>query len=380
MAKPKPVAAKKNDGSIRRTDLISVLDKARAAVDVRGTTGLEQAQHFIIRGGRVLAYNDRICISAPLKVNTDLQLTVSAEDLYGVLSEIPEDGVVLEAGEDGVSLIVRSSSTEAGMAALPLEGDLADLILSLKLDSLEPEDWQDLPSDFCKALNLCSFSASKDSADIAFSCLSIDCDGMGTGTIYSTDKWRISRYIFEDGGAFNFLLPLSAVLELIKHEIVQAQEVGPWIHFRDKAGLVFSVRAINTPFPDCKDFFAVEGVEFDLPDTLGLALHQALVFAPGEDKELREAELFFEKGKVKVHSRNDRGWIKRSVLVPGLEVPEGMSRLLINPEFFIDILQQATTITVSKSQALFSAGAFNHVMMLPAEGEGDEVQAVLENR
>lgn len=364
MAKLKPVAAE-SKGSVKRTTLIDVLDKARAAVDVRGITGLEQAQHFIIRDDRVLAYNDRICISAPLGVKTDLQMTVSAEDLYGVLSEIPEDNVVLEEAEN--SLVVRSSSTEAGMAALPLEGDLADLIMSLNLAKLKPKDWQDLPKDFVEGIKLCSFSASKDAADIAFSCISVDCDGMGEGVAYSTDKWRISRYIFKDGGAFAFLLPLTAAVELVKHDIKQAQEAGPWIHFRDEAGLVFSVRTIDTKFPDCGQFFKVKGVKFDLPKTLVVALHQALVFAPGEDKELREAELLFEKDKVRVHSRNDRGWIKRNVSVPGLLVPKGMSKLRINPEFFIDILQRATTITVSESQALFSTGAFNHVMMLPAD-------------
>lgn len=357
-----------DDLGVSRQDFLSVLNKARVAVDQKGLIGLEQAQHFIIRDDRVITYNDRIAVSAPIGAKLGMELTVQADDLYKVLSDIPEEFVQMELDEDE-NLLVSSATTKSGMASMPLEGELLELVDSLKLDKLKRKDWQDLPKNFIEAIKLCGFSVSKDAANVAYSSIFVDNDGMGDGVVYSTDKWRISRYSFDEGAAMTFLLPYDAAKELIKYSVVEIQQKGAWAHFRDKDGLVFSVRTVDVDFPDCEKYFEVKGEKMKLPSGLVKALEQILVFAPGEDLELREAEITFRKGKITIRSQNDRGWIERKITVPGLNVPKNMPSLVINPVFFVDILKHSTTMITGENRALFSAGNFEHVMVLPVSNE-----------
>lgn len=367
-AKLKPVSAGK-PGSIQRSMLLDVLTKVKAAVDKSGSTGIEQAQHFIIDDNRVMAYNDRISISAPLKRKTGLHLTVQAEDLFKVVSDIAEDVIELSEDENG-NLVVSSSSTNAWLSSLPLEGDLLDLVKSLKLDKIKEGDWQNIPEDFIEGLKLCGFSVSKDAANVAYSSIYVDSDGMGDAKIYSTDNFRISRYMFDTcDAAVTFLMQFESTQELSKYEFNQIQQSGAWVHFRGEDGLTFSARTVNADFPDCSKFFKVKGEKIKLPPEIAPALKQSLVFSPGEDVEQRSAYLQIKNNQVIVKSENSRGGIERSVSVPGLKV-KGFPKLQINPNFFLDILQRATSMTVSENRALFSSGNFEHVMVLPAdEGE-----------
>lgn len=370
MSKLKPVSVGKSEKGIQRVALLNVLKKVMAAVDKSGSTGIEQAQHFIINNDRVMAYNDLISISSPLKVETGIYLTVQAEDLFKVISDIAEDYVELIEDEKG-NLIVSSTSTTAGMSSLPLEGDLLDLVKSLKLDKIKEKDWQDIPEDFIEGLKLCSFSVSKDAANIAYSSIYVDSDGMGDARIYSTDNFRISRYKFDNcSAAMTFLMPFKCVQELVRYEfeqVVQQPQPGVWVHFRDPDGLTFSARTANADFPDCNSFLKVKGEKIILPPEIAPALKQSLVFSPGEDVEQHSAYLLFENNRVIVKSENQRGWIERSVSVPKLKMPKGFPRLQINPNFFLDILQRATTMVISENRALFSSGNFDHVMVLPAD-------------
>ncbi len=346
--------------------LLRAAELVRGAADLRGTSGMEQARYFVLKDDRLIAYNDRISISAPLGVSTGVELMVRADDLLRVFTDIPDEFVELSMLDDDGYLSITSATTDAGLATLPLEGQLLDLIKSMKLDGLKNAGWQDLPTGFINGIKLCAFSASKDTANVARHYINIDCPGKGKkGVAYSTDNWRISRCTFKDGGKFKFLIPRDAALELIKHEVTLAQQSGEWVHFRDDTGLIFSMRTIDVDFPDVDKFFGVRGETIQLPIGLGDAIRAVVLFAPDTDDAQREANMYMQKVKVIVHAQNDRGWIKRTISVSGLQASR--AKIIINPIFFIDILRHATTMTMGENDALLVSGPFPHVMKLPRE-------------
>lgn len=366
--------------------LLTVLDKARAAVDATGALDIDQAQDFIFMGDRVVAYNGHISISAPMPEDTGLALTVKAKKLYHILKNIPEDDLELGFGKDD-NLLVTSESTKATIKADPLAGDLAELLDSLNLDALKEKDWQDLPEGFDDAIKLCLFSAGKDPANVAYNCLH-----MLTEQLVSTDNLRISRYVFlQPKAEMDFLMPIKAAEELVRHKVGQFNQGEAWAHFRGSDGLVFSARIKNEDFPDCDEFFEFSGKTIELPPELSKALSAVLVFAPGEVDEDRVAQLHFKKGNVvcvaetwdskpwyeiydgKVACKGEpikifMGRIERTVPAPGMQPPPNLTKLRINPVFFMEILQHVTTMKVGKggTRVLFKAGNFAHVMNLPA--------------
>lgn len=361
-------AVEKKDG-VLRNDLLKVLEKVRVAVDTREMTGHVQAQHFLIDNDHVSAFDDQISISSPLGIETGLRCTVFAEDLFAVLDKITEEWVVLKQGDDG-DLSITSSTSRFGLSTLPLEGELVELMYQLSKE-IKPNNWQELPEGFTAALKLCGFSVSKNVVNMAYSSIYVDCDGMSPGAMYSTDAWRISRYTFDDAPAMTFLLPYDSAEELCKYAVKKVQIVGPWVHFQDDDGLIFSARHRVADFPDCDPLFEVKGMKVDLPKEIAIALDKTLVFAPGEDPDAREAELYFRNGSVMIRTQHVRGWGEQDVQVPTMKVPE-MPYLRINPLFLIDILKHAATMTVGKKSALFSSKNFEHLMVLPSMSEPAE--------
>ena len=110
---------------IQRKALLAVLKNVRAAVSAKGSS-IEQAEHFIILDDQVLAWNDSICVRAPLGIKTELKLTVPASVFWKMLKEIPEDEIMLELDQNHF-LVIRSSSGQVSVKAHPVEGEILSI-------------------------------------------------------------------------------------------------------------------------------------------------------------------------------------------------------------------------------------------------------------
>lgn len=363
MAKPKRI--KTLDEGMDRKALLHALKLTRSAVDKSGATGIDQAQDFILNRDRVIAYNDYIAISAPLEMDTKLDLTVRAEDLYRVLQGIDDDKIKMDLDDD--QLLVSSKNTNAWLAVDGLGDVLENHIDSMGINTLKQKSWQPLPNDFVDGLVLASFAASDKKENTAFHALYFD-----GRNVWATDDWRISRYRFGADIEFDLtktLLPLGSVKELCKHRPLHVQQKGPWLHFKDGDGLLFSARTLDTPFPDCSKFLKVEGDPITLPLALAHALEAVKVFSPMDDLPNQEAEIEVVDGVLVCRAENDRGKIERRILFPDQVDRKKIAHLpkmKINPSFFIDVLNHAATITVDEGRALFSTKKFKHVMNLTA--------------
>jgi len=346
---------------MKRKPILDVLNKIKAGLD---DTSMEQTTHFIFSSGHVLTYNDRISMAVPF--DADFELTVTAEDLRKVIADIPEDEIDLEQDEENEQLLITSESTAAGIAYLPIGEEIGALIKSLGLPKLKKGEWTDLPKRFVEGLSLCSFSASKDTGDEAFSAIHVH-----PKCILSSDMIRISRFTFEEEGLeeIEFALSLESVKEMVKFQLEGVIASGPWAQFRDSEGVIFSTRTVDSTLPEqTETLLKVEGDQVVLPDNLGEALKAVLVFAPGEDEEEKMARITFKKGEVMCESERAGGWIERTVPVKGMKKP-GVGAILINPIFFRDILRMATTMICNETSAKFITDRFEHVIALPEPDE-----------
>lgn len=344
---------------MKREQILGTLNQIKAGLM---ETHLEQTAHYIFTGTHVLTYNDRISIAAPLK--TDFQVTVMAADLHKVIADIPDDEIELEYEGDNNQLVIVSATTQAGIATYTVSKEMTDLMKSLGLDKLKNKDWEKLPDRFTEGVSLCSFSASRESTDEAFSSIHVMTD-----RIISSDQIRISRFMFEDTGPhMDFMLPVEAAKHLIKMNVHEIQVGNAWTHFRNFEGkITFSARLVEAQLPEnTEGFLKIKGDEVILPEGMDKALDAVMVFAAGEDDDERMAMIKFKAGKMICESEREGGWIERTVPIPGLKKP-GVGAIAINPIFFRDILRMATKMIFTADKAKFVTDRFEHIIALPED-------------
>ena len=159
------------------------------------------------------------------------------------------------------------------------------------------------------------------------------------------------------------LFDLAAALP--HRDVTEIQQAGRWVHFRNEEGLIISTLPVNREnlyeeFPDFEDCFQFDGMTLDLTDKelrqeLRKGMNQMLVFAHDDDDYFSEcpiAEMLFLNDRIVLRAENERGNITRMVPAP---------TLLINPKFFFDVLQYATSMTLGHNVALFNDGNFDHL-------------------
>ncbi len=339
---------------IKTKELIKILQVVRPGLAKKEI--VEQSTHFIFGGQNIVTYNDRVCISHPLK--SDFHCSVQAEDFYKIVSNIEEEEIDLsfEKGE----IWIGSKETRAGLKTL-VSGEIEKLIDILNLSSLEKK-WVKLPKEFIEGIFLCMFSASQDMTKGVLNSVSV-----GGNTIVSSDNLRISKYQMKDRIQKKFLLPLSSAIELVKFSIVEYVLTSNWIHFRTEDDVVFSSRIEVGDFPAIDSFLKVEGETFTFPDGLKKAVKDVSVIAEGEYELDKRIEVKIDKGIITCLGQDkNRGWIERDT---EMKYKGEKIFFLINPSFFYQILEKSVKMTLGGDRALFVSEQFVHVMVLPVDEE-----------
>lgn len=349
---------------------LAALKKVRPAAICREDASFEHSEHVVIRGNQVTAYNGDICISAPVGFDTRLEISTRADTLFHLLSETSE------VDPDDFHLVVRSGKSYLAIrsdtlsAWLPVRTEL-DEELGWYPDAVNPDtipvkDWRPVPEGFLEGLRLCAFGASRETANTAYNSLCFR-----DGGIWSTDNARASHYRLTKEFDIECLVPLSAALELCKHELTQYQLVGEWLHFRGLDGMVFSIRTTSTStetFPDCSELMKLHGAvkEFTFPQEMIKTLRTILVFAEGDHPSERRAIIRFGKGKLTVRGQSKIGWIERTVITPDAGAFDEIQALHINPLYFLEVLMRTRTMIFEGDRALFRMGNFTHMMPVEA--------------
>ncbi|MDD5053490.1 MAG: hypothetical protein PHO27_12215 [Sulfuricurvum sp.] len=337
---------------IKKQKLVDVLSAIKPGLAQKAI--VEQATHFIFTGDRVLTFNDRICVSYP--VRTDFTCSVAAEEFFKIANNIPDDDINIEVN-DGI-LRIEGLKVRAVLAAN--SGDvILSFVQSLNLDEV-PKRAKKLPEDFKEAIKLCVFSASTNMSIPALTCLYLHDD-----YIASTDNLRISEYKMKSSLGCSVLLPALSAVELIKFDVAEfaLSEEKTWIYFFTKEGAIFCSRLVDAEFPDYVSF--LEGISKDeivLPENIDNLVKTASILTE-EGGDNQEIEVQINKGKLKCKGQNKLGWIEcESRIQARLSIT-----FVIVASFFLDILNHTHTMFFDQNKALFKSNEFRHVIALKGE-------------
>jgi len=343
---------KEEPTGIKTSELISALSKIKSGISTRGL--VDEFGNYSLDDDFVRTYNDHICISYPFK--TGVVASVKADNLNAVLSKIDSETVELKIVDN--SLVIEGGNTKAGL--IKTEG-----VKHIPING----EWKDLPEDFLNGLALCSFSAADTMSMGILYCIHVNKE-----KLYSSDNYRISRYVLSKAIDDTFLIPAKSAEEVSKFHVNKYLLDESWVHFKAEhpsgkefgtaySGAIFSCRIVNGVYKDVDKYFEVEGKEFTLPENIKKYVDSSLVMADGKREFEKKIEMTIAKDQIILRGETETGWIESKV--PCQIDLEETFKVAINPVFLNEVLNKSTSIIVTNGKALFKSENFQHVMVLP---------------
>lgn len=248
-----------------RTEL---LDRVRAVQwGLTPRDGIDQSSCVAIVGGHAMTYNEKIFCRTPIPVPPDLTGAVPGKRLIEVLEKMSGDEVNI--GVNGTTI-----SVYAGQQRSQIRVD-HNILLPYK-DVERPQQWHPIPDGFNEALRMVDECVGPEKRGFKLSCVHL-----APGFIEACDGIQVLRHrtamkLSRDGvfrGGFG------GALAIARSEPNEYAETDKWLHFRNPAKTIVSVRWLQENYPDMAPMLKFRGTKTPLPRSLTEAAEFANTFA-----------------------------------------------------------------------------------------------------
>jgi len=233
-----------------------------------------QSGCFIFRNGAVFAYNEEVCCRVKSGLDPGFTGAVTARAFVDLLRKMTDDLLSLDVA--GAQLVVeglRASGKKAGRRArLNMEAEIV-----IPLDDLErptKDDWQPAHEEFNDAVNVVQGCAGSDASQLVGTCIHIH-----PKWVEATDGYQLCRYRLQTGVKEPVLVKRDHLKHAATLDVTQLAETRAWVHFRNPAGVVLSIKRQVDKYPDLKPMYEVEGSTTTLPKGLAEAVGIATIFS-----------------------------------------------------------------------------------------------------
>jgi hypothetical protein len=350
---------------MKRLELVNALKAIMPGIDRQEImTGTDSV---VFENDWIRSFNEEVSVAYPFE--SKLLCAVRAEELYKVLNKMTDDEIKLTLAEDETHLIAEGKKTKLKMRALEETERIRRRMNVLGLDKLSPED---VPKDLMEGIELCSYSASKDSTLGVMNSVAVKED-----MIAATDNYRIATYLMEEKIENDFILPLPLVINLLKfvETIEQLQVTSSWIHFVTDKDTIISSRRYAGDFPWARvrqvafGLFEGEKETYTLPEGLEESLGRAEILSSSEQADYVEyVTLSQEKDTLLIRGKRSVGEIEENIPWGKAQMPSNI-RLLISPDFLRKILPITRDFSLDSQNkiALFHTEKFNNFMVVMIE-------------
>jgi DNA polymerase III sliding clamp (beta) subunit (PCNA family) len=273
---------------INRTKLLDQLESVAPGLAVK--ENIEQSNRFVFNEGAVTTFNDDIACS--ITTELDCKAAVEANSFLSLLQKLKDDEVEVElaAGE----LRVSGKNRKAGFRV--------EEEIRLPIEAIEPaEKWSKVPEDFCQAISIVENCADNKKYDL--SCLHLTKD-----FLEACDGRQLARYQIKLPIKKPVLIQQKSLSHIAKTIVTRMSETKRWIHFKSKAGVVFSCRKTVEKYPDLSEVVAWTGPKVVLPKLLGEIVERAEIFS--SEKTENRVLISLSKDKLIMEGSGLSGWYK----------------------------------------------------------------------
>lgn len=303
---------------------------------------VEQSKGITFDGDHIFTFDGNIYIFYPFE--TDFKCCIPADEFIKIISDIKSESLFMDLKDEKFS--IKGKNIKALLNTIEINKE--------NVINKTP-DLNKLPSNFKEALITCSFSASPDvSSYLNGICIRGD-------KVWASDDYRISVFIMESEINFPQLLPLSSVISLKNFDIVKYGIEDNKVYFQDKDKSLFCSRLLQEEeYEDPSDHFDFEGERIRFPLEIKELIKKSSILAEGDFDIDKKIVVKIEDGKLTCKGSNDMGWIEASIKIKSNKSIE----FLINPQFFLQILDETKTSTVGEDRILFKTKYFKHLIAL----------------
>ncbi len=338
---------------INKAELQEALEKVRPGLAQKEL--IEQATSFMFMGDRVVTYNDEISISHPVK-GLDVKGAVKAQALYSFLNKVKKDEIEIEWEENQV--LIKAGRSKAGLVfesevKLPIDEEIGEI-----------GKWKKLPENFVEALKFCHPCCSRDMSRPVLTCVSVSKEKVEASDSYQIVLHKLSGKVPGDG----FLIPATAVRDLVRYKITEVAQGESWVHFRTEDGTVFSARTISNEFPDTSKHLKIDGVEFSFPKNTDEILERADVFSKKEIStgDIPVVTVEIKDKRVKFSAENEYGWFEEESRVKYDGKPV---KFAVGIEFLVNLFTKLQNCVIGPDKIGFSGENWQHIVAMLAEEE-----------
>lgn len=332
---------------INKLELQKALEKVKPGL--AKTEFIEQTTSFAFTGGNVVTYNDEISISHPVE-NLDVTGAVKAQTLYELLNRIKDEEIDIEWEDNQV--IIQAGKSKAGLVFEQ------EVVLPVKDEIGKIGKWKKVPKGFIEAIKFCYPCCSRDMSRPVLTCVNVT-----QKRVEASDSYQIIA--FDMAGKLPvepFLMPVSAVRELVKYDVKEISKGESWIHFRTEDGTVFSSRIFMGEFPDVSNHLEVSGKEFNFPKNTKEMLERADVFSKkgvSASDVIPTVEIELKKKTMHVSAKNEYGWFKEKASVEYMEDPV---KFEVGIQFLLDIANKFFDCVIGENVIKFKGDNWAHVI------------------
>lgn len=330
---------------IDRQQLLHTLDLLKPGLSAKGL--IDQSDCYVFRKGKALTFNGEVCCRTACDLG-GFEGAVKGGPLAAVLAKMSDDTLEVEPGDGTVRFHGRRKKLEV----------TAEAEVRLPVAAVDrPGEWKRLPEEFVDALRLVQDCAGSDESRYVTTC------------VHLTPKWleatnnnQAARYRTALPVTGPMLVRKDAVKHVLDVGVTELAESANWLHFRNPAGLVLSVRRRADPYVNLTPHLkpAAGGAAVVLPKGLKLILDCAAVFS-GEDKERDEVTVGLKPGKVRLTGRGASGsyseWTKVGYDGPPLEFAAA-------PDLLKQLVDRFDGCVVTEDRLRIEGGSFVYVSAL----------------
>jgi len=332
---------------INRADFLTKLEALSPGLSPQEV--VEQSSCIAFKRGYAYSFNDEISVRtrSPLKIEG----AVAAAPLLALLRKMPEDEIEITIADGQLRLAGKRRGADVRMEAE----------ITLPIGNVEtPAAWQPLHPEFCDAISIVEACAGKDESKFALTCVHLT-----PKWVEACDNLQATRYKIATGFAGAALVRRDSIRHIIALGAVEFCETETWLHFRNPAHTVLSMRRFVEDYPSLKDILTVAGEPTQLPRGLAEAAERADVFA-AENSDADSVEISLRPGKLVLQAESALGryWENKKVKYSGKPL-----RFLIVPKILGAIVKKHSACVVTRDRLKVDGGKFIYVTVLGIPGE-----------
>lgn len=328
---------------INREKFLEKLEMVRAGLSPREF--IEQSSCFVFEGGMVMTFNDEIACRT--KIDIDITGAIQATSLLDILGKLIDPELLVRENDKG-ELEFKGKSKGFGVTK--------DAEIFLPINRVEmPMEWKELPPAFSQSIGKVAHCVSTDESRFLLTCIHIHPD-----YIEACDNMQVMRVALKTGVKESMLVRGTSLVHISQLAMEHVALTKTWIHFKNKAGLIFSCRRYTEQYPELGPVIKIKGSSITLPRGLKEASERAAVFAVDRSGDPLLI-VTLSNGVIRVVGEGLSGWYKE-VKKSDYEGPA--MEFAISPELLTHVSEKYKEAIICEDKLKVTGESWEYVTVL----------------